>query len=206
MGLEDFPVVKKPTYEELERRIEELESEAALRKREQDELKETRERFRAFMDNNPASIYIKDENDRHIFGNPAAMARAGKKPEEFIGSTTRDLFPPKVASRLIELDRKVLEENIPRVTEEWRNTARGDVRWRRDIKFPIKPDSGKKLLGGIAFDITSEKPDGLTGKTPFSPRGGFQKGGRTILTPQPSSFDTGYRRHGSQGRDRLPPP
>ncbi len=120
-------------------------------------LKESEERFRAFMDNNPASIYIKDENDRHIYGNPAALESVGKRPEEFIGSTTRDFFPPALADRLIELDRKVLEENIARVTEEWRDSAEGDVRWRKDIKFPIKLGPEKKLLGGIAIDITEIK-------------------------------------------------
>ncbi|MEA1946412.1 MAG: sigma 54-interacting transcriptional regulator [Thermodesulfobacteriota bacterium] len=121
------------------------------------ELKESEERFRAFMDNNPASIYIKDQNDRHIYGNPAAFASVGMKPDEFIGSTTRDLFPPEVAERLIEIDRGVLKKNITRVIEEWKDTAAGDVRWRRDIKFPVKLESGKKLLGGIAIDITEIK-------------------------------------------------
>ena len=120
-------------------------------------LKESQERFRAFMDNLPASVYIKDENDRHIYGNPEALESVRKKPEEFIGSTTRDLWPPQVADRLIELDRKVINEDIPRISEEWTNTEKGDRRWRRDIKFPIKLGSGKKLLGGIALDITDLK-------------------------------------------------
>jgi PAS domain S-box-containing protein len=127
------------------------------RKELETELKESERRFRAFMDNNPASIYIKDENDRHIYGNPAALAEVGKKPDEFFGSTTRDLWPPEVAAKLIELDRKVLKENIPRITEEWSDSASGDVVWRRDIKFPIKLGTDKKLLGGIALDITEIK-------------------------------------------------
>ena len=127
------------------------------RKKTEDALRLSEAHFRTFMDHNPASIYMKDENDRHIYGNPAAFASVGKKPEEFIGSTTRDFFPPEVAARLIELDRKVLEENIPSLTEEWRNTAEGDTRWRKDIKFPINLGPGKKVLGGIAIDITSIK-------------------------------------------------
>lgn len=120
-------------------------------------LKESEERFRAFMDHNPASIYIKDENDRHIYGNAEAFRSVAKTADEFIGSTTVELFPPQVADRLIKLDRKVLKGGIPRIVEEWRNTENGDARWRRDIKFPIKLESGKKLLGGIAIDITEIK-------------------------------------------------
>jgi PAS domain S-box-containing protein len=120
-------------------------------------LKESEERFRAFMDNIPAAVYIKDENDRHIYGNPAALRSVEKKPDEFIGSTTRDLWPPQLADKLIELDRKVIDEDNPRITEEWRNTEKGATRWTRDIKFPIKLESGKTLLGGIAIDITEIK-------------------------------------------------
>jgi len=120
-------------------------------------LKASEERFRTFMDHNPASIYIKDENDIHVYANPAAFKDANKKPEEFIGATTRDLWPPKIADRLIELDRKVLYEDIPRTTEEWGDEQTGETKWRRDIKFPIKLESGKKLLGGIALDITEVK-------------------------------------------------
>ncbi|MBT8366015.1 MAG: sigma 54-interacting transcriptional regulator, partial [Deltaproteobacteria bacterium] len=120
-------------------------------------LKESEERFRAFMDNIPSSVYIKDENDKHIYGNPATLKSVEKKQEDFIGSTTRDLWPPQLAGRLIELDRKVIDEDNPRITEEWRNTEKGEIRWRRDIKFPIKLVSKKKLLGGIAIDITEIK-------------------------------------------------
>jgi PAS domain S-box-containing protein len=120
-------------------------------------LKESQARFRAFMDNIPAAVYIKDENDRHIYGNREAFKAVKKKPDEFIGSNTRDLWPPQMAERLIELDQKVLNEEIPRITEEFRNTKIDDMSWRRDIKFPIKLECGKKLLGGIALDITKIK-------------------------------------------------
>jgi PAS domain S-box-containing protein len=106
------------------------------------------------MDHIPAAVYIKDEFDRHIYGNPGAFETARMKPQEFIGATTRDLWPPDLADRLIELDHKVIEEDIPKITEEWKDTEKGDTRWQRDIKFPIILESGKKLLGGIAIDIT----------------------------------------------------
>jgi PAS domain S-box-containing protein len=150
-------MANKPTYEELEQRVKELEEEVELRGQVERDLAESEERFRAFTDNIPASVYIKDENNRHTYGNPVALASVGRKPEEFFGSTTRDLWPPEVAARLTELDQRVLKENIPRLTEEWRNTAEGDTRWIRDIKFPIRLPSGKKLLGGIAIDITAIK-------------------------------------------------
>ena len=120
-------------------------------------LKENEERFRAFMENIPASVYLKDDNDVHIYANLGAFKSTGKKPDELIGVTTRDLWPPDIADRLIELDRQVINGDAPRITEEWHSTDRGGTLWRRDIKFPIQLESGKKLLGGIAIDITELK-------------------------------------------------
>ena len=123
----------------------------------ENKLKESEEKFRAFMDNIPASIYIKDHNDVHIYANPQVFKRTRKKPHEIIGMTSRDIWPPELADRLITLDRQVINENVPRITEEWQDTGNDDNSWRRDIKFPIHLASGKKLLGGIAIDITESK-------------------------------------------------
>ena len=120
-------------------------------------LKESEERFRAFMDNIPASVYIKDDNDVHLYANPEAFKNTRKTPDELIGMSTRDIWPPDVADRLIELDRQVINGNAPRITEEWQNTDEGDTNWRKDIKFPIQLASGEKLLGGVAVDITELK-------------------------------------------------
>ncbi len=120
-------------------------------------LKESEERFRAFMNHIPASIYIKDQDDKHIYGNPAAIKSVNRNAGDFIGKTTRDFFPSKIAERLIELDRRILNENSPMITEEWSSSEGGDTFWRKDIKFPIKLSSGRKVLGGVAIDISDLK-------------------------------------------------
>ncbi|MEN8808883.1 MAG: sigma 54-interacting transcriptional regulator [Desulfobacterales bacterium] len=120
-------------------------------------LRESEALFRAFMDNNPAAIYIKDKDDVHLYGNHLAAVAVGTKPEDLIGSTTRDFFPPELATRLIDLDQRILNENIGRVTEIYKITDKENIRWFRDLKFPINIRPGEKLLGGIASDITDLK-------------------------------------------------
>jgi PAS domain S-box-containing protein len=157
MGLEDFPMVKKPTYEELERRVKELESEATLRKRAEEALRENEERFRAFMENYPAHIYIKDEAGRHIYGNRAALEIADMRMDEFIGSTSHDIFTADIARKLEETDRFVRTEKVAREIEFETRTPDGKVQWIKDVKFPIHLSPDKTLLGGIALDITDRK-------------------------------------------------
>jgi len=120
-------------------------------------LKESQERFLAFMDNIPGGVYIKDENDVHLYCNQFAAGVVKMKPEDVIGSSTRDLHPPELADRLFELDRRVLNAEVARLSDEYSYDDKGGAHWLRDIKFPIKLSSGKKLLGGIALDITDIK-------------------------------------------------
>jgi len=121
------------------------------------QLRESEERFRAFMDNNPACMYMKDQNDTHIYGNRVAWEFTGMEPERFVGSKTGDVFSPEIAQKLIALDRIVLDGETPQITEEYKDLGKDGIFWFKDIKFPIKLPSGKKLLGGIAFDITDSK-------------------------------------------------
>lgn len=116
--------------------------------------KESEARFHGFMDNIPEGIYIKDEDDRHLYINPYGAEVMGKSAAEIVGATTADLFPSETAAVLSELDRKVLTENISSISEEWQISKSGKVQWIRDIKFPIHLQSGAKLLGGIAIDTT----------------------------------------------------
>ena len=120
-------------------------------------VEESEARFRAFMDNVPASAYIKDESNVHIYANKLALESAGKAYHDVIGKTTREIWPLDIAEQLVELDQKIINGEAPRVIEEWYDTAQGEKRWRKDIKFPIKLESDKKLLGGIAVDITRIK-------------------------------------------------
>jgi PAS domain S-box-containing protein len=120
-------------------------------------LKESEARFQAFMENIPGGIYIKDEDDVHLYCNQFAAGVVKRKSEDVIGSSTRDLHPPELADRLMKLDHKVLIENVSSVSDEYSHEGEEDARWYRDIKFPIQLESGKKLLGGVVLDISDIK-------------------------------------------------
>ncbi|MBN2124162.1 MAG: PAS domain S-box protein [Deltaproteobacteria bacterium] len=103
---------KKPTYEELEQRVRELEGKLAKGKRREDiterrrvgdELRESEERFRSIFSQSLAGIEIYDADGRLTDINPACMEIFGiKKPDKVIGF---DLFtdpniPPDARGRL----------------------------------------------------------------------------------------------------------
>jgi signal transduction histidine kinase/CheY-like chemotaxis protein len=76
---------RKPTYEELEQRVKELEKEAIERKRVEEELRTRELRFRRIIEKNPDGIVIVDGSGIVCFANPAAEAILDRKGVELIG-------------------------------------------------------------------------------------------------------------------------
>jgi PAS domain S-box-containing protein len=139
----------KPTYEELEQRVKELDAEvdrAEVDRHHQLEknLRETEARFLAFMDNLPAVAYIKNESGQHIYGNKTLFDKFGMSPDKFIGTTTRDIFPPYEAEKIEAYDKVVKTEGVAVETDDWPDKFQGQARWWKEIKFPIKLPSGRK--------------------------------------------------------------
>jgi PAS domain S-box-containing protein len=113
--------------------------------------------FRAYVDQCPAWIYIKDEDRRHLFGNISCLEVIDQEEEEFLGTRTAETLSPDVAPAIERADREVLEGGAVSVTELWTDLPAGDRVYLRDVKFPIVGPSGERLIGGFAVDITNRK-------------------------------------------------
>ncbi len=148
---------QKPTYEELEQKVKELKADADRHRLLEKNLQESETRFRAFMDNIPAVAYTKNESGQHIYGNKTLFDKFDIPPDKFVGTTTRDFFPRAEAEKIEAYDEVVKTEGVPVETDDWSDKLRGQTRWWKEIKFPIKLPSGEMLIGGIAFDITEHK-------------------------------------------------
>jgi len=140
----------KETKEQLQQNLAETEQ-AKLA------LEESEERFRNFMNNSPTVAYIKNEAGQHIYGNRTLLEKFDTSPNEFIGTTTQDFFPQTIANKIEAYDEVVRTKGALVETDDWREEWQGQLRWWKEIKFPIAGPSGEKLVGGIAFDITERK-------------------------------------------------
>ena len=78
-------MAKKPTYEELEQRVKELEKESAERKKAEAALRESEEKYRIVVENSLAGIYvIQDRQFRYV--NPRLVEMLGyDRPEDLLG-------------------------------------------------------------------------------------------------------------------------
>lgn len=88
-------MVTKPTYEELENRVKDLEKQLALRVRIENALKENKERFRLLYERAPLAYQSLDEQGRLIEVNQAWLDLLGYERHEVIGRSVADFLSPE---------------------------------------------------------------------------------------------------------------
>jgi PAS domain S-box-containing protein len=120
-------------------------------------LRESEERFNAFMDATPAITWITDAEGRHVFMNRAWDEALGLQRAEWLGKTAAGMVPPEVAERIRQSDLAVLEQDRAIDIPEAHGTLRGRPFYWDCVKFPFRNAAGQRFIGGIAIDITARK-------------------------------------------------
>jgi PAS domain S-box-containing protein len=115
-------------------------------------LRESEERLRLFMEHVPAGVFLKDEHDRLLYTNEYLTQLFGWKGG--IGKTTFDLLPRALAECMVADDRLAFEQGS-RVLTEHVVDAQGTARVFETHKFPLPQPGNKRLLAGIALDVTA---------------------------------------------------
>jgi PAS domain S-box-containing protein len=93
---------KKPTYEELEQKVEELTREAHEVRQVEKDLQDSEERFRIMVENANEAIAIMQDGSIK-YGNPKVIERSGFTPDRFASMSFLDFIHPD--DRAIALDR-----------------------------------------------------------------------------------------------------
>ncbi len=118
-------------------------------------LRESEARFRAFTDNLPAPAWLKDEEFRYAFVNPALAALFQREAGEVLGRGDHEFMPEAVAASLRANDLAVLNTGE---AQQFIEQVPGDDGWTRHwlvVKFPFAGPRGKRWVGGTAFDVTA---------------------------------------------------
>ena len=101
-------MARNQTYDELKQRVKVLEKEAGNRKRAEETLRESEERYRLLADNVTDVIWIRDMNLRFTYISPSVTKMTGYSVEEAMAFSLEDVYTP--AS--IEVARNALAEEL----------------------------------------------------------------------------------------------
>jgi len=121
------------------------------------ELTAGRQLLQSVIDNYPAVVYAKDRADRYILVNQHAAAFAGRAPDDILGKSSDELFPPDLAARFRKPDMQVLETGVVTTLENVVSQPDGTHTYLLNI-FPLcNPDGEVYGVCGISIDISKRK-------------------------------------------------
>ncbi len=115
--------------------------------------------LRTLIDVLPVSTYVKDSESRFLVANKGcAMDRGVATPDDLVGKTDADFFPPSLAAAFRENERKVLAGASVLNFEENYVHPDGSIHTELTTKVPLRDTSGAVVgLVGVSRDITERK-------------------------------------------------
>jgi PAS domain S-box-containing protein len=115
------------------------------------------DKFRAVVDTIPDRIILKDLDSRYLSCNASYASDLGIKPDAIVGMSDFDFFPPELAERYREDDRKVMQSGM-QVSFEEPYIKDGERRWIQTTKAPMRNDQGEVVGVVVMFhDITQRR-------------------------------------------------
>ena len=132
-------------------------SDVTARKQAEQALADRTELLNGVLEGTTDVIFVKDLNGRLLLANAAFAAAARSTPEQLVGKTDEELFPPDVAAAIRQHDVAVIAGGSPGQLEESIPVA-GEARVFLTLKAPVR-DGGGRVVGvlGISRDITERK-------------------------------------------------
>jgi PAS domain S-box-containing protein len=127
------------------------------RKKMEDSLRESEEKYRALVENASDFIFMMDGEGRVLSLNKAAARLFRREPEEAVGKSIFDLFPNEIAAGYSRSLKEVFRTGES-MTAESRMIAEGEEMWIAARINPVRSLEGKVLaVMGVATDITERK-------------------------------------------------
>ncbi|MEM8502070.1 MAG: response regulator [Cyanobacteria bacterium P01_D01_bin.1] len=123
----------------------------------EEELRNREALFHAFMDNSSAMVFMKDSQGYFNYVNRPLEDTFNVEHGELNGKNDAYFLPENAAKQVHINDLLVLETNKSQSLVESVPTPDGVAHYWRVDKFPFLDATGKKFVGGVAFDITAIK-------------------------------------------------
>jgi diguanylate cyclase (GGDEF)-like protein/PAS domain S-box-containing protein len=117
-------------------------------------IRNSEDRFRAFMDNSPAVAFMKDQSGRVVYLSAEYKRRLVPPGQDWLGKTNFDRYPADFAAQMEENDRQVLSDGKTHDYIEIAPDCSGRLTHWLVHKFPFRDHTGQEFLAGQGVDIT----------------------------------------------------
>jgi len=135
-----------------------LKKEIAERQRTEEALRQSELLYHSLVENLPQCIFRKDRSGRITYANSRMWQMLGRRPEDNLGKTDFDFYPPELAKKYQADDRQVMETGQTFETIEANRLPDGSEILVQVVKTPLR-DSAGRIAGvqGIFWDVTAQK-------------------------------------------------
>lgn len=139
-----------------EKRFFGLIRDVTLARERENSILETNLLLQEIVENLPCSIFVKDINDggRYIISNRHNLNVLGLSPDQMVGKTDSEIFPPAVAESFIRGDQEVLEKGGVLNFLDHYVDREGRTRVFQLYKVVLPQKTDRRLLLGISVDMT----------------------------------------------------
>ena len=156
-------MAEKPTYEELEKRVEDLEQEFSMQKRREEVIQDSEARFRRMVNQVPEVLYQfvlhHDGNFSVPFINDRAYEFFGYNPDEIVKE------PTLIANNMHPEDKDLLRDKITQSAKSLKEFsvehrliyADNGIKWIQAKAIPHLMNNGDIHWDGISMNITERK-------------------------------------------------
>ncbi len=152
-------MARKPTYEEMEQRVKELEREASERKKAEDALRESEKKYRTILKSIEESYYEVDLAGNLTFFNDSTSSILGYTRDELVGINNRQFMDQENAEKVYRTFNKVYTTGKPAKASDWEIMRKDGARRFVEASMSLIRDEKGKPAGfrGIGRDITERK-------------------------------------------------
>jgi two-component system cell cycle sensor histidine kinase/response regulator CckA len=150
---------RKPTYEDLEKGIEELEKERLELKQTEVAVRQSEERYRTILDSIEEGYFEVDISGNFTFFNDALCRIYGYSRDELMGLNIRKLTDPETARKGYEVFNAVLATRNPSRGFEWKAFRKDGSEIHLAASVSLMRDIEGQLIGfrGIMRDISESR-------------------------------------------------
>jgi PAS domain S-box-containing protein len=127
------------------------------RKRTEEALRESEQRFRTFVDHATDAFFLQDDRGVILDVNRQACESLGYTRDELVGKTPSDFDPDVTPALLEELDRKLNAEEL--VAFESRHRRKDGAIFPVEVRGRAFWEGGRRFLVSLARDISERKQD-----------------------------------------------
>ena len=150
---------KRPSYEELGQRVKELERETVKRKRAEEALRESEEKYRTILESVEDGYFEVDIRGNFTFFNDSLCKIHGYSKNELMGMNNREYMDEKTAKKVYQTFNKVYTTGKPARGFEWEIIRKDGTKGHVQSSVSLINDAEGQLIGfrGILRDVTERK-------------------------------------------------